>query len=67
MGREGGGWAGPRPARPDVAAGPAREVEREREVTPLATLPLRGLAFRLGCRVRSDPRVLWASPQLWGL
>lgn len=30
MGREGGGWAGPRPARPDVAARPAREVERAR-------------------------------------
>lgn len=36
------------------------------EVTPLPTLPLRGLAFKLGWRVRPDTRVLWASPQLWG-
>lgn len=46
-------------AGPDVAASPAREVERARgEVTPLPTLHPRGLAFRPGCPGRPVPSVL---------
>lgn len=67
MGRAGGGWAGPRPARPDVAAGPVRPVAPAwREVTSPRTLPLGGPAFGPGCRVRPGLGVLRAWPHLSG-